>query len=94
MHETHIHAGTGCADANAQGMHWGPARGEGIGGTGKITCTAAMTGTLTYLRPNTDAALKWTIGGGAESDILTHPVVIHGLVTADRHGCGVIQLKN
>jgi hypothetical protein len=35
----------------------------------------------------------WTIGGPAASDVIGHPMIVHG-VGADnmmRHGCGVIQ---
>ena len=76
-------------------MHWGPARGEDIGPNGgEITCTAAMTGTLTYTRMSNNATTRWTIGDGANSDVVGHPVIVHGLTTNDRHGCGVIQLGN
>jgi superoxide dismutase, Cu-Zn family len=90
-HQTHIHEGTGCASTAQQGMHWGPTRGENIGPTGMITCDAQMRGALVYTRPSTNATTRWTIGDGATSDILGHPVVVHGLSMNDRHGCGVIQ---
>ncbi len=98
VHGIHIHAGTGCAMAT-QGDHWGgtgtaqmPTRGEGIGaGMGQITCNAQMTATLVYTRTNGDAATRWTIGDGSGTDIIGHPIVVHGLTNTDRHGCGVIQ---
>jgi Cu/Zn superoxide dismutase len=95
-HPTHIHEGTGCASATQQGMHWGPARGENIGPNGgEITCDSQMRGTLVYMRPNTPANTRWTIGDNtAASDVVGHPVVVHGATSDERHGCGVIQLVN
>jgi Cu/Zn superoxide dismutase len=99
-HGIHIHAGTACTDATAQGMHWGgsgtatmPSQGEGIGsGTGQIDCNAQMVGgPLVYTRMNTDPALAWTIGGSASTNVIGHPIIVHGLVATNREGCGVIQ---
>ena len=92
-HPTHIHAGNGCGNVAMQGMHWGPARGEDIGPNGgEITCGADMRGMLVYTRPSTAANTRWTIGDGSMSDIIGHPVVIHGVMDSDqRHGCGVIR---
>jgi PPE-repeat protein len=93
-HGIHIHEGTGCGSTAAQGSHWGPQRGEGIGtGQGQIVCDAQMKASLTYTRMGTAANLRWTIGDGATSDIVGHPVVVHGLDMADRHGCGVITMQ-
>lgn len=96
-HGIHIHAGTGCADATAQGAHWGPTRGEGIvasadaGGTGEIVCAANGTATLTYTRTNANPDTAWTIGGPAATNVIGHPIVVHGLVATNREGCGLIQ---
>jgi Cu/Zn superoxide dismutase len=92
VHPMHIHAGTGCADAD-QGVHWDPPRGENIGsGTGEITCMADSTATLTYTRLGTDAK-PWTIGAPAASDVIGHPLIVHGVGVGNmmRHGCGVIM---
>ena len=91
----HIHAGTGCADMAAQGAHWDPPRGENIGtGTGQITCLANMTATLTYTRLGTDPK-PWTIGGPVASNVIGHPIIVHGVGDGNmmRHGCGVIQAQ-
>jgi hypothetical protein len=79
-----------------QGMHWDGARGENIGPNGgEITCDAQMTGALTYTRASTAAATRWTIGDGGATDIVGHPVIVHGVNDSDvRHTCGVIQLVN
>ena len=94
VHPLHIHAGTGCATMTEQGAHWDVPRGEMIG-TGEITCAADMTGTLTYTRMDDVANLKWTIGDGTATDIVGHPIVIHGVGTGStvRSGCGVIKLQ-
>ena len=87
-HETHIHGGTGCRNRGQQGMHWDGARGEGIP---DLECTGG-TGTLTYTRTAGDRNTQWSIGGPAATDVVGHPVVIHGAVNAgDRIGCGVIE---
>jgi Cu/Zn superoxide dismutase len=101
VHPTHIHAGTGCASTAEQGLHWAPPRGEGIGGTGTghVTCTADMKGTLTYTRTGGMPATNWTIGPPAGTNIIGHPLIVHGVNTSptmensDRHGCGVIMMK-
>lgn len=100
IHGIHIHEGTSCASAATQGMHWGgsgsaqnPTRGEGIGsGTGQITCNAQRVGgPLVYTRTNQNAALRWTIGNPASSNVIGHPVVVHAAGADAREGCGVIQ---
>jgi hypothetical protein len=91
QHPTHIHAGTGCG-ATEQGVHWGPTRGENIGPSGgEISCDSTMKGTLNYTRLNTDPMTRWTIGGDSATDVVGHPVIIHGLTGTAREGCGVIQ---
>lgn len=88
-HTTHIHQGDSCESRGSQGMHWDSARGEGIP---NLDC-AGGTGTLTYTRDMSDMDLAWTIGAPAASDLLGHPVIIHGAVDAgERIGCGVIQM--
>jgi Cu/Zn superoxide dismutase len=97
-HGIHIHEGTSCDSSTTQGGHWGgagtaqnPTRGEAIGGgAGVITCNALMMGGLTYTRTNTDPALTWTIGGDVTTDVIGHPIVVHGLTATNREGCGVI----
>jgi Cu/Zn superoxide dismutase len=92
VHPMHIHAGTGCADAD-QGVHWDPPRGENIGsGTGEITCMADGTAMLTYTRLGTDPK-PWTIGAPTASDVIGHPIIVHGVGAGNmmRHGCGVIM---
>lgn len=91
-HGIAIHSGNGCGNRNAQGDHWGPERGEGIGGgSGEIVCGSDMKAMLTYTRPGTNANTKWNIGNPATSDIVGHPIVVHGLQNSDHHGCGVIM---
>ncbi|MES1204892.1 MAG: superoxide dismutase family protein [Pseudomonadota bacterium] len=99
-HGIHIHEGTACTNSTTQGGHWGgtgtaamPTRGEGIGGvgTGVITCGFNGTAGLTYTRTNADPATAWTIGGDAATNVIGHPLIVHGLTSTDREGCGVIQ---
>ena len=94
-HPIHIHEGTSCTSMTTQGMHWGGTGGPGenIGPNGgEITCTAAMTGTLTYTRPITPTATAWTIGSPSASNVIGHAMIVHSSTNAnDRHACGVIQ---
>jgi hypothetical protein len=92
-HPMHIHQGTSCATVADQGMHWDTVRGENIGPNGgEITCGADMKGMLVYTRTNADPATRWTIGDGSRTDVIGHPVVVHGVMNTDlRHGCGVIK---
>ena len=79
-HPIHIHEGTSCTSTTTQGMHWGGTNGPGenIGPNGgEITCTAAMTGSLTYMRMNTPAAIAWTIGAPAATNVIGHAMVVH-----------------
>ena len=94
-HPTHIHQGNGCGSVGAQGMHWNGSRGEDIGPNGgEITCGQDMKGMLVYTRMNTNAATRWTIGDGSATDIIGHPVVVHGVMDSNaRHGCGVITAR-
>jgi len=89
-HSTHIHAGTGCGDRDKQGMHWDGTRGEGIP---NLSCGADKKGTLTYTRTAAVAGTKWTLGDGSATDIVGHPLIVHGINASDRHGCGVITLS-
>jgi Cu/Zn superoxide dismutase len=92
-HPTHIHQGNGCDSVQAQGMHWDPPRGERINNNDTVVCGQDGKGTLTYVRESGQANLRWTIGPPAASDILGHPVVIHGVNNANqRHGCGIIRM--
>lgn len=90
-HPTHIHSGTGCGSRGEMGMHWDPPRGENIP---DLECDASGNGSVTYTREGSMAALAWTIGDGAATDIVGLPVVIHGAEpdTDPRIGCGVITM--
>ena len=89
-HGVHIHQGTSCADAAAQGDHWGPTRGEGIP---SVMCTGG-TGTATTVRTAMDPVTLWTIGGSADTNVVGHAFVVHDPgMPAPRIGCGVIQSK-
>jgi Cu/Zn superoxide dismutase len=88
----HIHEGTSCADAMAQGDHWGPARGEGIP---SVMCMGTA-GTSTLTRPAIPANLAWTIGGDAMTNVVGHAFVVHDPDVATmppRIACGVITQK-
>jgi Cu/Zn superoxide dismutase len=87
-HPTHLHQGDGCDTRRAQGMHWDGVRGEGIP---DIECAGGV-GALTYTRTADDPDTAWSIGGDAATDILGHPVIIHGAADTEvRIGCGVIE---
>ena len=86
-HPVHIHEGTSCADATAQGGHWDMARGEGI----PVISCANDTGTVTYTRVGTDAK-PWTIGGDATTNVIGHAFVVHD-GSAMRVGCGIIEAQ-
>ena len=94
-HPIHIHEGTACTSTTTQGMHWGGTNGPGenIGPNGgEITCTAAMTGSLTYTRTNTPATTAWTIGPPTATNVIGHAMVVHSsTMPTDRHACGVIM---
>lgn len=88
----HIHEGTGCADAAAQGEHWGPARGEGIP---PVMCSGT-TGTSTLTRPATPVNLAWTIGADPATNVVGHAFVVHAADVPSmppRIACGVITQK-
>ena len=92
LYPVHIHAGTACTDAAAQGDHWGPTRGEGIP---SVMCTGT-TGTSTFTRPATDPMLAWTIGGDAATNVIGHAFVAHAPdmpMMPARIACGVIAAK-
>ncbi len=83
-HPVHIHQGTSCADANAQGMHWDTTRGEGIP---DVTC-ANNTGTVTHTRAGTPGSTAWSVNGSTTTNVIGHAFVVH--TGQDRIGCGVI----
>jgi Cu/Zn superoxide dismutase len=92
VYPVHIHEGMGCADAVAQGDHWGPARGEGIP---SVTCTTT-TGTSTLTRPATPTNLAWTIGGDVMTNVVGHAFVVHAPdvpMMPPRIACGVIMQR-
>ena len=89
----HIHQGTGCADAVAQGDHWGPTRGEMIP---SVVCGATGMGTTMYTRPATDPTLAWTIGGDPATNVVGHAFIAHAPdvpMMPPRIACGVIAAK-
>jgi Cu/Zn superoxide dismutase len=89
-HGVHIHQGTSCADAMAQGDHWDMTRGEGIP---DVMCTGG-TGMSTVTRTPVDPTTAWTIGGAATTNVVGHAFVVHNPgMPAPRIGCGVIAAK-
>jgi len=47
---------------------------------------------LVYIRTNTDPMTRWTIGGDASTNVIGHPIVVHGAAgSTNREGCGAIQ---
>lgn len=83
----HIHQGTSCADATAQGGHWDMTRGEGIP---NVSCSGT-TGTTTHTRVATPPETAWSIGGDATTDVVGHVIVVHDADTpTTRIACGVI----
>jgi Cu/Zn superoxide dismutase len=88
----HIHEGTSCADAMAQGEHWGPQRGEGIP---NVVCSGT-TGMSETTRPATPTNTAWTIGGDAMTNVVGHAFVVHAPdvpMMPPRIACGVIMQK-
>ena len=86
-HAVHIHQGTSCADATAQGDHWDMARGEGFP---DVVC-AGGAGTTMVTRPPTDPTLAWSIGGNPVSNLIGRVFVVHDPgMPAPRIGCGQI----
>jgi Cu/Zn superoxide dismutase len=89
-HGVHIHQGTSCADAMAQGDHWDMVRGEGIP---DVVCTGGM-GTSSTTRTPVDPVKAWTVGGAPATDVIGHAFVVHNPgMPAPRIGCGVIAAK-
>ena len=87
----HIHEGKGCADAMAQGEHWGPQRGEGIP---NVMC-GSTTGMSMLTRSAAMANLAWTIGGETATNVIGHAFVVHApdMPMPARIACGVIAAK-
>ena len=86
----HIHEGTGCADNESQGGHWGTdgIRGEGIT---NVVCKGNVADT-TYTNPHTNADQIWTLDGNQASDPTGHAFVVHANDEAKtRIACGVIE---
>src|SRR5262249_3785261 len=81
----HIHQGTSCTDATAQGGHWDMTRGEGIP---SLMCNGT-TATVTYTRTAADAAVAWSVGGEATTNVIGHVIVVHD-DTGARIACGPI----
>jgi len=91
VYAAHIHTGSACTDATAQGGHWDMTRGEGIP---TITC-AGTTGTTTINRAATDPLLAWSVGGDAATDVIGHVIVVHDPdMPMTRIACGVIAGAN
>jgi hypothetical protein len=89
-----IHEGASCDAISLQGNHWDGARGEGIPG---VVCdanteTIGTSGRMTYNRRGTDPALAWTVGDGADTDVIGHTVVVHDPdMPMTRIACGKIR---
>ena len=50
---------------------------------------------LTYVRNNTPASTRWTIGPPAQTNLIGHAVVVHTIDPGTaRHACGVIEAVN
>jgi Cu-Zn family superoxide dismutase len=108
VHALHIHENGDCsaADGTSAGGHWNPTgqdHGEWgkapfhLGDLGNVTIAEDGTGSLTL---DTDL---WTMGGGADTDVLGRAVILHAgpddFTTQPtggagaRLGCGVIKVK-
>jgi hypothetical protein len=85
IYPVHIHDGTGCADAAAQGEHWEGMRGEGIPA---IVCDGGN-GIQTHARMAGVAETKWSIASSAADDVIGKVVVVHG--ASAPVACGVIE---
>jgi Cu/Zn superoxide dismutase len=89
-HGVHIHQGTSCTDAMAQGDHWDMTRGEGIP---DVMCAGGM-GTSSVTRTPANPMTAWTVGGPPATNVIGHAFVVHNPGTpAPRIGCGVIAPK-
>jgi Cu/Zn superoxide dismutase len=103
-HGFHIHENGDCGDmGNAAGTHWNPEGnphgalddGGHLGDVGNISISGGS-GTLTV---TTDL---WTVGGGAETDVIGRAVMVHADEDSQqpdanpggRIACGVIQAAN
>lgn len=84
VYPVHIHEGTSCADATAQGMHWDGMRGEGVPA---IVCDGGS-GIQTHARMAGTVETTWSIATAAADDIVGRVVVVHGATAPV--ACGVI----
>ena len=90
LHGVHIHQGTSCDDADAQGGHWDMTRGEGIP---KVMCADGKGTSMTSRGPD-DPSLAWSIGGNPTTSIVGHVIVVHNEGDpAPRIGCGPITTR-
>ena len=74
-HRLFIGAGDSCDSAGTQGNIWDGKRGDGLDGPILIKC-ADNKGALTYVRPGTDPATKWTIADHVFGTDVTNRVVL------------------
>ena len=105
-HAAHVHVMPDCSDpeAKAAGDHWNPSHEDHgqfdvapfhLGDIGNLDVGADGTGSLRL------TTSRWSIGTGAENDLLKHSVVVHASVddlktnpsgnSGGRQACGVIE---
>jgi Cu-Zn family superoxide dismutase len=107
-HAVHIHEIPDCTDPEAMsaGDHWNPTHENHgqfehppyhLGDIGNIEVNPNGSGSFTFATP------QWSIGTGANNDVLQHSIVVHASVddmktnpsgnSGGRVACGVITLK-
>jgi hypothetical protein len=87
--ELFVLEGSDCSAATLAGPRWDGGRGEGIP---VISCLGVNgQGRLAVTRRN-DGDAPWSIGTGAESDLLMHALVYFDHATGAQIACGVITL--
>lgn len=107
-HAVHLHDTGDCsaADATSAGGHWNPTQmshgnatsgAHHYGDIGNLTAGTDGSATLTF------TTSEWTIGTGANTDVVGHAVIIHEKVddfttqptgnAGARQACGVIKLQ-
>lgn len=83
----HIHQGTSCESAEAQGPHWDMTRGENIP---NVMCGGGQ-GVTMHTRAGSDPTTAWSVGDGSATDVVGHVIVIHDAdIPSWRIACGVI----
>ena len=74
-HRLFIGSGASCDTAGSQGNIWDGKRGDGLDGPILIQC-ADNKGTLTYQRPGSDPATKWTVADHVFGTDVSNRVVL------------------